>query len=150
MSVSGSSHTASNVTNLNRFVPAQTEQSASDAFVEAWKKSWLAGADACWTSQSSVNPNPHNPERAAWQAGWSWAQANPDRRRKQILAHPGRRGNDAPRPVTRAVKYSAWGIGGIGLFAASRWAWRFLRRNEKGVPAKPLDAATPAADQRPD
>jgi hypothetical protein len=144
MSVSVSNQPAGNVTPLNRFPATQAVQSASDAFVDVWKKSWLAGADACWRNQSSTNPNAQDPERAAWQAGWSWAQANPDRRKKQAqrLAHPGRRATDPTRPVARAVKIGAWGIGGIGLLAASRWALRFLLRERTVEPAKPSAPTT--------
>jgi len=41
----------------------------SDAIVEGWKKSWLAGANACWANKSGINPSPEGPAGAAWQAG---------------------------------------------------------------------------------
>jgi hypothetical protein len=123
----------------------QTDPSASDAFVDIWKKAWLAGTEACWTNKPSVNPNSGDPERSAWQAGWSWAQSHPNRRTAQTvrLAHPRRRATDGPRPVVRAIKFGAWGIGGLGVFAASRWAWRVLQRGRNEPAAKP---SAPPAD----
>ena len=107
---------------------ARTDE--SDAFVDEWKKSWLAGADACWETPSSINPNSEEPARAAWQAGWVWAKAHPDRRKGHHLrlAHPNRRATDPARRVPRAVRI---GVFGVGLFVASRWGWRALRARFK-------------------
>jgi hypothetical protein len=115
----------------------------SDAFVEMWKREWLAGADACWKTQSLANPHAEDPERAAWQAGSDWAKDHPDRRKTHHLrlAHPNRRSTDPGRRVPRAVKIGAVGI---GLLAASRWVWRALRPHQGG--AANADPVNPAAE----
>jgi hypothetical protein len=103
----------------------------ADAFVEMWKKAWMSGADTCWASQPSINPNAEDPTRAAWQAGWDWAKVHPNRRKQHHLrlAHPNRRATDLARRVPRAVKIGTFGI---GLLAASRWLWRTLRSRKPG------------------
>jgi len=106
---------------------------ASDAFVELWQKSWMAGAAACWAKHSSENPNPKDPARAAWQAGWKWAENRPNRRTQHHLrlAHPNRRATDPERWVSRPVKIGAFGV---GLFAAAGWVWRLrARRKRAGI-----------------
>jgi acyl transferase domain-containing protein len=100
--------------------------SASDTFVETWKKAWLAGAEARWSNSSTKNPHASDPSRAAWNAGHLWAATNPDRRTNSHirLAHPLRRSNDSVPRVVRAVEIGAMGL---GVLAAARWAWRRRR-----------------------
>jgi acyl transferase domain-containing protein len=106
--------------------------SESDTFVHAWKKAWMAGAEARWSNLSMKNPHASDPSRAAWNAGHLWAADNPDRRITNHirLAHPLRRSTDSVPRVVRAVQIGAIGI---GVLAAARWAWR-QRRHRADVP----------------
>jgi hypothetical protein len=124
MGVSDSNETARKWSFWDALLPKRTDE--PDAFVEMWKRAWLSGADAYWATKSLINPHAEDPARAAWQAGSDWAKDHPDRRKKHHLrlAHPNRRATDPGRRVPRAVKIGAFGI---GLLAASRWAWRTLR-----------------------
>jgi uncharacterized protein (DUF2252 family) len=112
---------------------------ADAVFVEAWKKAWIAGAEARWSKTAAKNPFAVDPSRAAWNAGHLWAADNPDRRTtNQIrLAHPLRRSTDT---VSRAVRAAEIGAIGLGVLAAARWAWR--RRGQREAP----DARTEAGD----
>ena len=48
-----------------------------DAFVDVWKGAWQEGCDARLAGASQdENPNKRNPRKAAWLAGWSWADTN--------------------------------------------------------------------------
>jgi hypothetical protein len=47
-----------------------------DAFVDLWKSAWQEGCDArLGGAPQDANPNKRNPRKAAWLAGWSWADA---------------------------------------------------------------------------
>jgi hypothetical protein len=107
-----------------------------DALVERWKKAWIAGANAQWSTTSAVNPYPADPSRAAWQAGRDWAAQNPDRRKRTHLrlAHPLRRATDARRRIVRAVEIGAIGF---GLLALWRLGWRVRRESRDRSDSKP-------------
>jgi hypothetical protein len=115
-------------TGARRWSLLRGKQASDDSqiFVETWKRSWLAGADARWASPSPVNPHTEDPMRAAWEAGCEWANGHPDRRKNTHLrlAHPRRRSTDAKPRLPSAVKAGAIGL---GIFALSRWAWQRLR-----------------------
>jgi hypothetical protein len=117
----------------------------ADSFVDAWKKAWIAGAHARW-STGGKNPYPEDPARAAWNAGHLWAADNPDRRRKDHmrLAHPLRRSTDTLPRVVRAVEIGALGF---GVLAAARWAWR--RRQRRNGDTEPLKLVTPLQTAKP-
>ena len=103
--------------------------SESDTFVDAWKKAWIAGAEARWSKSAAVkNPFASDPSRAAWNAGHLWAADNPDRRTNNHirLAHPLRRSTDK---ISRVVRAAEIGAIGLGMLAAARWAWR--RRQDR-------------------
>jgi len=45
-----------------------------DAFVNVWKGAWQEGCDARLAGGSQdANPHRRNPRKAAWLAGWAWA-----------------------------------------------------------------------------
>jgi hypothetical protein len=45
-----------------------------DAFVELWKNAWQEGCDARLAgAPQESNPKRRNPQKAAWLAGWAWA-----------------------------------------------------------------------------
>jgi hypothetical protein len=131
MGVSDGNKTARKWSFRDALLPKRTDE--SDAFVETWKREWLSGADAYWATQSLINPHAEDPARAAWQAGSEWAKDHPDRRKKHHLrlAHSNRRATDPGQRVPRAGKIGAVGI---GLLAASRWAWRALRPRKPTAP----------------
>jgi hypothetical protein len=94
---------------------------AQDAFVLVWKKAWVQGCEAAWAGRSSSPPAEMGErQRAAWGAGWTWAQTQPDRRRvsRDNWKQGGRRSADAQRPLVRAAK---GGAVGLIVFAAARW-----------------------------
>ena len=99
----------------------------TDAIVAAWKHSWIEGAEARWHAKP-VNDNTHatDRERAAWEAGWRWADQNPDRRNHDTsrLAHPHRRANDSTKRFTRALQV---GAAGVTVFWISRTLHRLVR-----------------------
>src|SRR5687767_8516613 len=103
--------------------------------VLAWKRSWVAGAQARWSNGSASNPYPRSPEHAAWNAGYVWAGDHPDRRTADHfrLAHPLRRSTDTIPRVVRAVEI---GAAGFGLLAAARWAWRARRRTREAAASR--------------
>ena len=113
-------------------------ENAADTFVDAWKKAWIAGANARWSNGTVKNPYQADPARAAWNAGNRWANDNPDRRTNSHmrLAHPLRRSSDRLPKIVRAAEIGALGLGAL---AAARWAWR-RRRDRKA------EAATKAGD----
>jgi hypothetical protein len=113
--------------------------SASDTFVDAWKKAWIAGAEARWSNGLTKNPYSSDPSRAAWNAGHLWAADNPDRRTSNHirLAHPLRRSTDK---ISRVVRAAEIGAIGLGMLAAARWAWR--RRQQGPRPAAPKPDST--------
>jgi hypothetical protein len=45
-----------------------------DAFVDVWKGAWQEGCDARLAgAPQEGNPHRRNPRKAAWLAGWAWA-----------------------------------------------------------------------------
>jgi hypothetical protein len=101
---------------------------STDAIVAAWKAAWLKGAEGGWRAEpSNANPYSNGQERSAWDAGWRWAQKNPDRRTSSIprLAHPHRRAVDTTVPLKRALQLSA---AGVTVFWVSRTLHRWARR----------------------
>ena len=102
----------------------------TDAIVAAWKNAWMEGAEARWHAEP-VTANPHATDRefAAWEAGWRWADQNPDRRNhdNSRLAHPHRRVNDSTKPLTRALQVGAAGAAGVTVFWLSRTLQRWAR-----------------------
>jgi len=113
------------------------QASASDTFVETWKKAWIAGAEARWSNASTKNPYSGDPSRAAWNAGHLWAADNPNRRTTDHirLAHPLRRSTDS---ISRVVRAAEIGAIGIGMLAAASWAWRRRRQRVGTLPTEPL------------
>jgi len=103
-----------------------------DAVVATWKAAWLKGAHAAWGSHRPVaNPYHTEMERAAWQAGWKWAELNPDRRsnRAPRFAHPRRRAMDSS--LTASLKRAAAvGATGVTLYAISKALRRWSRVRE--------------------
>lgn len=104
----------------------------TDAIVAAWKNAWMEGAEARWHDKPlSANRHVTNREHAAWEAGWRWADQNPDRRHHDTsrLAHPHRRASDSTKPLTRALQM---GAAGVTVFWISRALHRWAR-GAKGV-----------------
>lgn len=103
----------------------------TDALVAAWKTAWMNGAQAAWRAMpSGANPHPTGQERSAWDAGWRWAQQNPDRRTNGTprLAHRHRRANDSTAPLTRALQLGAMGV---TVFWVSRALHRWVRGTQR-------------------
>jgi hypothetical protein len=99
-----------------------------DALVAAWKAAWVKGANAAWAHQPATNPHQAGMERAAWDAGWKWADQNPDRRtnRAPRFAHPRRRARDTT--VTASLKRAAAvSATGVTLYAISKVLRRWSR-----------------------
>jgi hypothetical protein len=98
----------------------------TDALVAAWKAAWMKGAHARWQDKpSETNPHAAGQERSAWDAGWRWAQQNPDRRNDMSrLAHRRRRADDSSAPMTRALQLTAVGV---TVFWVSRALHRWAR-----------------------
>jgi len=99
----------------------------TDALVAAWKAAWMTGAHARWKARpSDANPHATGRQRSAWDAGWRWAQQNPDRRNSGTprLAHRRRRANDSTAPLTRALQVGAVGV---TVFWVSRALHRWAR-----------------------
>jgi hypothetical protein len=100
----------------------------TDALVAAWKAAWMNGARAHWEAKASgANPHATGQERSAWDAGWRWAQQNPDRRNHHTprLAHRRRRATDSTAPLTRALQVTAMGVTVFWVSRAlHRWAHR--------------------------
>ena len=90
--------------------------------VAMWKAAWLKGTNAAWSPRRPArNPYKDEMERAAWDAGWKWADQNPDRRtnRAPRFAHPRRRATD----LTLAASFrraAAVGATGVTLYAISK------------------------------
>ena len=100
----------------------------ADLLVAKWKAAWLNGAKARWKALSSdANPHATGQERLAWDAGWRWAEQNPDRRSHQVsrVAHRRRRASDSTPHLTRALGVSAVGV---TVFLISRALHRWGRR----------------------
>jgi hypothetical protein len=103
--------------------------SRAEAQVALWKAAWLRGANTVWQHQNvATNPYDSGMQRAAWDAGATWAREHPDRRtnRAPRFAHPRRRAGDSKFPATlkRAVAVSATSL---TLYAMSK-AFRKARR----------------------
>ena len=98
---------------------------STDALVAAWKTAWKTGARSAWEAQpAEANPHAAGPQRSAWDAGWCWAQHNPDRRKgTPRLAHRQRRANDSTPHLTRALQLGAMGVTVFWVTRAlHRWA----------------------------
>jgi hypothetical protein len=114
---------------LQRIVPARWRRrsTSDDVQVRKWKAAWSAGAQARWRGaprHSTLNDS-RSPAAAAWDAGWLWADRQPDRRvaSRPRLAHPLRRDTDSPaRLIGRA------GALGVSTFMLARWLWRARRK----------------------
>jgi hypothetical protein len=109
-----------------------------DAFVQLWKDAWVQGCETAWAGhQAAVPAGLSEPQRAAWRAGWTWAQTQPDRRRStsQIWPRNGRRSADA-----RLVRAAKGGAAGLVVFAATRW----LMGQSRSAPVVAPDDTLPA------
>lgn len=108
----------------------------TDVVVAAWKAAWSKGAQAQWkAAPSDANPYAAGQERMAWEAGWRWAQQNPDRRNHGMprLAHRRRRTSDSTTPLTRALQVGAMGVTVFWVSRAlHRWATG-ARQNPNGL-----------------
>jgi hypothetical protein len=116
---------------------------AQDAFVLQWKEAWVRGCESSWAGQPSAAPKQlSDSQRAAWTAGWTWAQTQPNRRHSSTAkaTRHGRRSADAPRLV-RAAK---GGAAGLVMFAATRWL--IARSRLAAVRATDDQAASPSAE----
>ena len=94
-----------------------------DAFVEAWKTAWCEGCHRRWEGGPRDQPAyAQDHQRAAWVAGWEWADAHPDRRRPSgPLVRDYRRSADRRARFARGARR---GIAGLALVAVARWWWR--------------------------
>ena len=104
-----------------------------DATFKIWKKSWVEGANARWAGvSSSAGPHTWRFSHAAWDAGWSWAGQNPDRRKATVLrlAHRRRRATDVPSRLPRLLKMGALGIAVYGV-SRSVQMWVRPRRDDQ-------------------
>jgi hypothetical protein len=112
---------------LGRFRPSRADQRLHD-----WQENWRRGAEARWSSQSTVNPHPAGSDRAAaWIAGWDWAERRPNRREttQSRLAHPHRRSTDTlPQLVVRHARAGAIGISAVTLLGG---LWAIRRRRSR-------------------
>jgi hypothetical protein len=94
-----------------------------DAFVEAWKTAWSDGCRRRWEGgPRDEPPYSQDEQRAAWVAGWEWADAHPDRRRQSGPLVTGyRRSMDRRAQFARGARR---GIAAFALVAVARWWWR--------------------------
>jgi hypothetical protein len=94
-----------------------------DALVEAWKTAWTEGCNHRWQGgPRDEAPNSQDDQRAAWLAGWQWADAHPDRRRPGDSPVRGyRRSTDRRARLARGARQ---GFAGLMLLAVARWWWR--------------------------
>lgn len=94
-----------------------------DVQVAMWKVAWAKGARARWAgAPHSAQPYASSPANIAWDAGWHWAEQNPDRRKESVprLAHRRRRATDPTPHLTRAVQVGAVGLTLYGLSRSLR------------------------------
>lgn len=104
---------------------------APDRVVRQWKDSWAHGARARWSGAESRSPHaPGSRRAAAWEAGWRWADRQPDRRRGQTsLAHPHRRRTDTIPRLVRGARAGALGLSMLTLVGGLwRIHWRTAQR----------------------
>ncbi len=93
-----------------------------DAFVETWKTAWAEGCHHRWQGGSKDDaPDLYDYQRAAWLAGWQWADAHPDRRQDSPPAADYRRNADRRARLARGTRR---GIAGLTILAVARWWWR--------------------------
>jgi hypothetical protein len=107
-----------------------------DALVAAWKAAWLDGANTAWApDRPATNPHPDGMARAAWDAGWKWAEQHPDRRanRAPRFAHPLRRATDSTLSAS-VRRAAAVGATGLTLYAISKVLQRWPRRARSDAP----------------
>lgn len=113
-----------------------------DAFVRLWKEAWVEGCETAWAARpASVPAGLSESQRAAWKAGWTWAQTQPDRRRatSQVWLRNGRRSADA-----RLVRAAKGGAAGLVVFAATKWLMAKTRREPSAAtPAETPSSALP-------
>jgi hypothetical protein len=91
--------------------------------VAMWKVAWVKGARAYWAGAlHSAQPYASPPGNIAWDAGWHWAEQNPDRRKEAVprLAHRRRRATDPMPHLARAVQVGAVGLTLYGLSRSLR------------------------------
>ncbi len=108
-----------------------------------WKKAWVQGCESAWAGRPAGVPSGlSEQQRAAWRAGWTWAQTQPDRRRatSQIWLRNGRRSADA-----RLVRAAKGGAAGLVVYAATRW---LMGKTRTAAVAPPPDG--PPGDQPPE
>ena len=129
-----SAHAPESTKWLSRFGRRRHESPDADAdlMVSLWKAAWVEGAKARWSPDvSTANPHAAGMERSAWDAGWLWAERNPDRRRNlpPYVAHRRRRATDSP--VATSVK-RAMGLGaaGVAVYAITRVVRRWTRAGQ--------------------
>ena len=131
-SVGTGAETLGGVTHINAAGPIarvvatwrrRRETAAQDAFVQAWKTAWAEGCRHRWEGGSRGAPSHvQDDQRAAWVAGWHWADAHPDRRRPDGPSLRGyRRSTDRRARLARTARR---GLVGLTLVAAARWWWR--------------------------
>lgn len=97
-----------------------------DANFKIWKAAWVEGAKARWAGVSSGARLRALPfASAAWEAGWHWAEQNPDRRKGSVLrlAHRRRRATDSTSLFPRVMQMGALGLALYGLSRSlQKWA----------------------------
>ena len=114
---------------LRRWLPFRSSTSNDDAYVRRWKQAWASGADARWHGTLSSD-NPHREGSLvgkAWEAGWGWANRQPDRRQPSVVrfAVPQRRANDRLSALRRSTRARAVGLSAL---AVAGWLWQTRRR----------------------
>jgi hypothetical protein len=105
----------------------QRFRAPDDRVVRQWKECWAEGAHARWSDPlRPKNPYASGTRRAAaWDAGWNWAERQPDRRRGQTsLAHPRRRRTDTIPRLVRGARAGALGLSVLTVFGG---LWRIRR-----------------------
>ena len=123
---------------VRQWIRASSPAAPGDAVtgdpVQLWKSRWRLGADARWSGVAfAANPYQHEEGSSpakAWEAGWNWAEQQPDRRRGAPvrLAHPLRRSSDgesAPLALARSARTASVGVSAVVVAA---WLWQTRRR----------------------
>jgi ribosome modulation factor len=92
-----------------------------DEFIEAM--AWTEGCNRRWRGDPrDIVPYVQDEQRAAWLAGWQWADAHPSRRRQSGQPGKGsRRGADHRARLARGARRC---VAGLTLLAVARWWWR--------------------------